>query len=370
MIEIRTGDRRAAFDVPFHVYGSASPYVSPMWSDLDRMLDPQRNPLGRDGRGRFELFTAHREGRAVGRIVAAIHDASNARHGTTRGQFGFLDCADDHDVFRHLTGAAEAWLSARGATEIAGNFNLTAMQMAGVLTDGFDAVPHTDMMWNPPHIPRLLTEQGYAPFFPMTTVETDLTALQPEGLIGDAQRRILDDPDFRWEPITRRDFKRQLEAARLVLNAGFDRNPMFVPVSPEEYLFQAGEMMWILDPRLSVIVYWRGAPAGVIVCIPDLNPFLKAAGSRFKLSTPWHFLRHRLTRDRAVIIYYSVSPELHGRGLNRAMLAKLAASAKAAGYRTLGTTWIADVNQASLRQMQLMGAKPLHRLHLFGKELT
>src|SRR5689334_3723293 len=35
MIELRTGDRRAAFDVPFNVYDAASPYVSPMWSDLD-----------------------------------------------------------------------------------------------------------------------------------------------------------------------------------------------------------------------------------------------------------------------------------------------------------------------------------------------
>ncbi len=93
MIELRTGDRRAAFDVPFNVYDAASPYVSPMWSDFDRFLDPARNPLARDGRGAFEVFTAHRDDRPVGRIVAAMHDASNRRHGTRRGQFGFFDCA-------------------------------------------------------------------------------------------------------------------------------------------------------------------------------------------------------------------------------------------------------------------------------------
>jgi GNAT superfamily N-acetyltransferase len=369
MIEIRQGDRRGAFEVPFNIYGKDSAYVSPMWSDLDRMLDPVRNPLVRDGHGRFVLFTAHQAGIAVGRIVAAIHDASNTRHGTARGQFGFLDCGNDREVFTRLIGEAETWVSAQGAREIVGNFNLTAMQMAGVVTDGFSATPHTDMMWNPPHIARLLTEEGYAPFFPMTTFETDLASIEPGALSGVAQQNVLSDPDYVWEPITRRNFKRQLEAARLILNAGFDQNPMFVPVSTEEYLFQAGEMMWILDPRLSVIVSWRGQPAAVIVCIPDLNPFLKASGSRLGLMTPWHFMRHRLTRDRAVIIYYSVIPELHGRGLNGAMLGKLVASAKAAGYRTLGTTWIADVNEASLRQMQRMGAKPLHRLHLFRKDL-
>jgi GNAT superfamily N-acetyltransferase len=70
-----------------------------------------------------------------------------------------------------------------------------------------------------------------------------------------------------------------------------------------------------------------------------------------------------------VIIYYAVMPELHGKGLNGAMLARVIATAKGAGYRKLGTTWIADVNKASLHQMQRIGAKPLHRLHLFAKQL-
>src|SRR5262245_43932622 len=369
MIEVRSGERRAAFEVPFNVYPPDSPYVSPMWSDFDRFLDPAKNPLAREARGAFELFTAWQDARPVGRIVAAMHEASNRRHGTQRGQFGFFDCADDPAVANALLGAAEAWVRARGAAELVGNFNLTAMQMAGVLTDGFGNAPYTDMMWSPPHIARLLEGAGYTPFFPMTTFETDLTRVDPASLIGPKQAAILADDRYNWRPIRRRDFKAVMEDARIVLNEGFDRNPMFVPVSPEEYVFQAGEMMWVMDPRLSVVVYHDGKPAGVIVCIPDLNPFMRACGSRVSLTAPWHFLKHRLTGDRAVIIYYSVTPGLQGAGLNGAMLSRLVAAAKSAGYRRLGTTWIGDVNQASLRQMQRLGAKPLHRLHLFGKLL-
>jgi hypothetical protein len=75
MIDICLDARRAAFEAPFNVYPSNSLYVSPMWSDLDRILDPGRNPLVTEGHGRFQLFTAHRNGRSVGRIVASIHDA-------------------------------------------------------------------------------------------------------------------------------------------------------------------------------------------------------------------------------------------------------------------------------------------------------
>jgi hypothetical protein len=179
----------------------------------------------------------------------------------------------------------------------------------------------------------------------------------------------LDDDDFTWHPITRRTFGQRLEDARQILNAGFDKNPMFVPLTREEYEFHAGEMMWIMDPRLSIVVHHRGRPAGVVVCIPDLNPMVRECRSRISWSTPWHFLRHRLKRDRAVIIYYAVVPELHGRGLNGAMLGRLTRGARHAGYRKLGTTWIADVNETSLRQMQRIGARPLHRLHLFAKQL-
>jgi GNAT superfamily N-acetyltransferase len=369
MIELRTGDRRAAFDVPFEVYDPAWPYVSPMWSDFDRFLDPARNPLMRDGHGAFELFTAHRDGRPVGRIVACMHDAANRRHGTRRGQFGFFDCADDAAAAGALLQAAEGWVAAHGADEIVGNFNLTAMQMVGVVTAGYEHAPYTDMMWSPPHVARLLERAGYAPTFPMQTFETDITQVDPAVLIGPKQEAILRDGAFTWHPITRRSFKARMEDARLLLNDGFDRNPMFVPVSAEEYIFQAGEMMWVMDPRLSIVVHHEGKPAGAIVGIPDFNPVLRACGSRLSPAMLWHFVKQRLTGDRAVIVYYSVASRLQGGGLNAAMLSRLIAAAKSAGYRRVGGTWIADINQASLRQMRGLGSRPLHRLHLFRKPL-
>jgi hypothetical protein len=51
------------------------------------------------------------------------------------------------------------------------------------------------------------------------------------------------------------------------------------------------------------------------------------------------------------------------------MLYRVTSALKDAGYRSLGITWIADSNAASLRQVERLGAKPLHRLHLFTKRL-
>ena len=76
------------------------------------------------------------------------------------------------------------------------------------------------------------------------------------------------------------------------------------------------------------------------------------------------------TAKRAVIIYYSTAAEYQGRGLNTAMLYRVLTNLRAAGYERLGVTWIADINAASLRQMEKLGARRLHGLHLFRKAVA
>jgi GNAT superfamily N-acetyltransferase len=363
-LELIEGDAEAFFEAPFHAYRPEDGYVSPLRSDLRRMLDRCANPLWTAGNP-FRFWTAVRGGRPVGRIIAHVHGASNARYGTARAQFGFFDCADDLEAATRLLGAAESFARDQGQTELAGNFNLTAMQQIGVQTDGFGRSAYTDMVVGGPHIPRLLEANGFSRFFPMTTYEVDLRAAA-------APASTMLDPaaGYAFAPIRRETFGARMEDARSVLNDGFAANPMFVPLTEEEFRFQAGEMMSILDPRLSSVLLQQGRPVGVVVCIPDLNGFLTAARSRMGLLTPLHYLRFRLNRRRAVIIFYSVVRDRHGQGLMAAMLGRTITSLKSAGYRSLGVTWIADVNVASLRQMEKLGARPLHRLHLFRKALA
>lgn len=363
-VELRQGDEEAFFAAPFHAYSRDTGYVSPMRGDVRRMLDPRANPLW-SAANPYAFWTAHRGGRPVGRIVAHVHRQSNAAHGTRRAQFGFFDCADDDEAAAALLGAAEGFAREHRLTELVGNFNLTAMQQCGVMTDGFGTRAYTDMVVGAPHIPRLLTANGFAPFFPMRTFELDLASARIDGL------RVLDGDDgFRFAPIEKASFAERMEEARIVLNDGFADNPMFVPLTAEEFRFQAGEMMSILDPRLSSVLLHDGQPVGTVVCIPDLNGLLAATGSRIRWTTPFHYLRYRLRRRRAVIIFYSVVQAMHGQGVMGGMLARTVTALREAGYRRLGITWIADVNAASLRQMDRIGARPLHRLHLFRKTLA
>lgn len=363
-LELRSGDRRAFFDAPFNAYAPEVGYVSPLKGDIYKMLDPTANPLWLSGNA-HAWWTVHRDGVPVGRIIAHQHRQSNALHGWSRTQFGFFDCIDDAAAARMLLDAAQDFARAQGSCELVGNFNLTAMQQCGVQTDGFGRAGYTDMVVNPAHIPQLLADNGFQRFFPMTTFDVDLSQ-HPSS----AEPALEIAGDYRFAPIEKSSFPERMEEARQVLNDGFANNPMFVPLTSAEFSFQAGEMMSILDPRLSSVLWHGDRPVGTIICIPDLNGFLRSTRSRIGVLTPWHFLRYRLRRRRAVIIFYSVAQAAQGQGIMGAMLARTTKALRDAGYDRLGVTWIADENAASLRQMERMRGAPLHRLHLFRKDIA
>lgn len=367
-IEIRELDFESFFEAPFSAYGEDSHYVSPLKSDLRNLLDAEKNPLF-SSKDDFCFFTAHRHEKILGRILSHVHKASNNRHGLNRAYFGFFDCVDDDEVATALLSAAENWARQKGYDEITGNFNMTIAQQIGVMTDGFEKPPFIDMMYNPEHIPRQLEKNGYMPFFPMTTSGASLSVLSYDKLNGDRQQEIFNNSDFTWKEINRRTLNERLAEARILLNDAFNANPMFVPLTAEEFVFQTASLASIIDPRISQIVYYKGKPAGVIICIPDANPLLKSIRSTLGISALFKFIKYKFTCKRAVIIYYAVTTSLHGQGINSAMMCRVVESLKKAGYTEVGGTWIADSNAASLRIREKMNISVYHHLHLFRKAL-
>lgn len=369
MIELIERDFKSFFDAPFNAYGENTPYVSPMKSDLVRFLSSKTNPLF-DNEDDFTYFSVLENGKSVGRITAHIHKASNELHKSNLAYFGFFDCIDNEEVASKLLGACEAWGKSKQLDKISGNFNLTAMQQIGIQTGGFENAPFTDQIWSPPHLPKLLEHNGYEQHFPMATFELDIRGLKAEQILSNENEKLIKESGFTFAPVNRSTLDLRLEDARNILNESFIDNPMFVPVSKEEFDFQAKEMKWIMDPRISTIMHKDGEVAGAVIAIPDLNPMLKAMGSKLGLSAPWHFLKHRMNRKRAVVIFQGVRPQFQGMGVNPIMLAHILVQMQKAGYEKVGGTWIADENKASIRQTEKSGAKALHRLHLYSKALN
>ncbi len=365
-IEFKINDINSFFETPFQIYGNF-PYISYLKSDLARFLSI-KNPLFKKETD-FTYYTAFRQGRIVGRILCHIHHASNDMYKIKRAYFGHFDCINDRAVAKALLDKAEDFGRSHQCTEVAGNFNLTAMQAIGVVTKIHSNYHYTDQVFAPEYIADLLKQCGYEAFFPMVTHETDIQKFNTDLLLGEKQKELLKNKDFSLEELHGVNLEEIIEAMRVCLNNGFSDNPMFVPLTRDEIYFQAKDMMLILDRSISIIAKHKGKSVGTIVCIPNLNPLLKDIKSRFGLTTPYYFFKNKLKRHSAIIIYYSVFKEFHSQGLNGLMLYKVMSALKKRGYQKLGGTWISTDNKASIRQAEKVGAHVMHDLALFRRAL-
>lgn len=364
---LKEKDIDSFFRAPMECYPLEFPFVSQLKSDLDRFLS-LKNPLFKTAKD-FSYWTAFEGDKIVGRIVTHIHHASNDLYKMKRSYFGFFDCINDINVARALLKKAEDFAKLHGCYEVVGNFNLTAMQQAGVVTKILENRHYTDQVFAPEYVAGLLKECGYSAFFPMTTFEVDVENFDAESLLGPKQRELMKDESLKYEKLRWNNFSKMMEATRICLNDGFEKNPMFVPLTKDELFFQAQDMMIVVDKETSIITYKGDRPLGALICIPNLNPFLKAVGSKLGFSAPYHLLKMKMNRESAVIIFYSVVKDYQNLGLNGLMLYKMMKALKARGYKKFGGTWIADENTASLAQARKLNGKEMHKLHLFKKDI-
>lgn len=357
-------DRWVAFP-RLAVYGPASPWVPPLDADLRGMLDPRKNPFFRHGEAQPFLATDAR-GEIVGRILAHVYHRHNVRHGERAAFFGYFECRDDPAAARALLGAAAAYGAARGCDRLRGPFNMTAMQELGILLDGFDTAPAIDETYTPPYYPALLEGAGLRPIFPVTTFRLeDLARADPDAILTARHRALLDGGRLRIRPANLRDFDREIETLRELLNDSFYENPHFVPIGREEFAFQIGPLKRVMDPAISLVAEIDGVPCGFVVTLPDFNPILKRMGGSLGPRALLTFLLGRPRVRGAVVIIMGVQRQLQGRGIMRLLHAELLRAASRRGYRRLTITWVADVNAGSLAALRALGARPLHRLTLY-----
>jgi hypothetical protein len=348
-----------------HLYAPSSPWVPPLDGDLRRMLDTDANPFFRHGEATPFLALDGR-GEPVGRILAHIYHRHNVRYGERAAFFGYFECRDDVETARALIAAARQFGAQHGCTVLRGPFNMTAMQEMGVLTDGFENPPVVDETYTAPYYPSLLEAAGLTSTFPVTTYRIDdLAQTDPDALLTARHRALLAGGRLRIRPADMKQYDREIEMLRELLNDSFDANPYFVPITGEEFRFQIGPFKRVMDPAISLVAEMDGVPVAFCVTLPDFNPLLKKMNGQMGPRQIATFLTGKARVRDAVIVIIGVQRQLQGRGIMRVLQAELVRALRRRHYRTLTITWIADVNDKSRATAVALGGRPWHRLTLY-----
>jgi GNAT superfamily N-acetyltransferase len=356
---------REFIELPFRLHSNAEQWIPPLRIERRLFLDRRLNPFFRHGEA--ELFLAHRDGRAVGRISAQIDTKFNEFHENAWGMFGFLELEDDVEVMRALLGAAEAWLRERGRDRMVGPMDFTMNDESGVLIDGFEREPMIRQAWHPPYYQRLCEEAGLE-----KAVDTFMWSLHITGrdrvmpIVWDLAEQLEPKHGIRIRKMRRRHLRRELDAFAEIYNEAWARNWGFVPYSKEDLDAYALDLQLVYDRAWFMVAEdAAGKTVGMAITIPDVNQVLKTMNGRLLPLGWWHYLNKGRMIDRCRVGFLGVRPAYQHTGVAAGLYAEHFDMAAATRVKGGEMGWILETNKAMNRAMEAMGGEIVKKYRVY-----
>src|SRR5580658_1242600 len=344
------GSLKDFLDVVTLVYKGDPAFTRPLDEDLKDRLNPKKNPFFEHGEG--AVFTAHRNGRCVGRITASIDREHLERYRDETGFFGFLDTIDDADVSSALLAKAEEWLRARGMKHARGPVSINVNEEMGCLVEGFDTPPFILMPHHHPYQAELITRTKKA------------------------QEVVRAMPEVTTRTVSYKEMERDVELIVDIFNDAWSDNWGFVPITLAEVKKMASDFKLFLIPEITRIVSIEGEPAAVAVAVPNLNELVKDLDGKlfpfgiFKLLYRLKIVGAKSGRVLILGIRKKWRNVKKYAALSIYLYAELNESGKKIGMTHGELGWTLEDNGPVNAGIRAMGADPYKRYRVFTKALA
>jgi GNAT superfamily N-acetyltransferase len=349
--------------VPELVYREDALYVRPFDRYIRLVLDPARNPYFASAS--VKLFVCTLDDRPLARVAIIVNPAYGNNGGRPRALFGFFEAMNDQDAVNALFEEAFCYLRSLGVFRIEGPFNPHHYAELGLQLDRFDVPPTFFQTHNPPYYLRLLENAG---FKLVKVLHTRRNGSIRETLRQNVPASLAYRDTLRVRHLNGADLPGELERIRLVFNDAFRDNWAFLPVTLEEYLFNARFLRYVTDPELSLIVEEHGEPLGALQCVLDINPLLRECRGGIRVLPLLKFLLGRTHVRTLVVFALGVRPSARSKGV--ATLLFEAFAQMASRYDAVETTWMSPDNTLVIRIAERLGLRPDKQFGIYAKELA
>ena len=283
VIEPVSGKRgRTAFVDLGRRFASRVPHSVPqMRSEQLELVHPDKNPFF--DHAQVQLFIATRAGKPVGRISAHIDElaltiAPEQGMGPGTGMFGYFD-AEDGEVAKALLETAEAWLKAKGMTQVLGPISMSIWEEPGLLVRGQDHAPMIMLGHHPEHYAGYITAQGYEPAKRLYTYDLDITQAFPplvQRIVKSGERN----PRIRMRRVDLDNYQSEIEIILEILNDAWSDNWGFVPLTEREVEETGKKLRPLVHPELNRIAELDGEPVAFMLTLPDVNDLFAQTGAK------------------------------------------------------------------------------------------
>jgi hypothetical protein len=319
-------------------------FVPPLIMDRKKLLNKEVNPFYKHAE--MQLFLAEDNGEVVGRIGAIINHNHNTTHKDKVGFFGFFECINDQKVANALFDTAKKWLKARGMDTMRGPENPSMNDEVGLLVDGFDESPLVLMTYNPKYYVDLCDNYGLKKSMDLFAYIIHKDSYMSEKLnrLQGLVRERYDVKIRNFDLKNKVQFKKDVDALKMIYNAAWEDNWGFVKFTEEEINFIADDLKQIAEPSLAFIVEVRGKVAGFGLTLPNINECLIHNKKGHLLPGIWHLLTKKKQISIVRIVALGIIPEFRNIGLDAVMYYEVGKRAADLGIYKGEASWILENN--------------------------
>ena len=379
-IEIPLGDKKLKEFVKFawRLYRGDPCWTPPLNGDLlgNRLLGLKglltpNHPYHRHSE--VTHFLAFRGKQPVGRISAAINRQYNDYHKTSLGFFGFFEVIDDYEVARTLLDKAREWISARGVAVMRGpgEYSNATHERQGVLVEGFQYPPTSDLTHNPPYYAKFLERYGFqkAKDYVAYYINRKMANVN---LLRRFSHKVSKGTNMQTRALVLKDLKAEVRKIVEIYNEAWAQNWGFLPISDEEGDAIADSLRIIVDPGLVRFAYIDGKPAAVMGLIPDPNFALRPrwrwyGDSDLVRITRLLIMRRRIPRVRGM--FFGIKPEYRNEVIVPIILNEIADYLLPRHYEESDASLLLEDNEAIIKIVSIFGGQYYKRWRLYDLSL-
>ncbi len=380
IIEISLGDKRLKQFVKFawQLYRNDPCWTPPLNGDLlgNRLLGfkgllTPNHPYHRHAE--VTHFMAFRGKQPAGRISAAINHQFNEYHHTSLGFFGFFEVVNDYEVAHALLDKARAWIKTRGVAVMRGpgEYSNATHERQGVLINGFQYPPTSDLTHNPPYYQEFLERYGFqkAKDYLAYYIHRKDAKMR---LLRRFRRKLNPDESLQIRPMEMKELRAEVRLMVGIYNEAWAQNWGFLPISDEEGDSIADSLRIIVDPEIVRFVYIDGKPAAVMGLIPDPN---------YALRPRWHWygdsdlvriirllvMRRRIPRIRGM--FFGIKPEFRREDILPLLLNDIADHVLTKHYQESDASLILEDNERIIKVIETAGCQLYKRWRIYDLPL-
>lgn len=345
--------------LPFEIYKGNKAWIPHLKQDIEKIFDPRRNKLFKEGGQAIRWLLEDEAGHVVGRVAAFINPKTAYTFKQPTGGIGFFECINDQQAANLLFEACKEWLAERGMQAMDGPINFgEKLQFWGLLIKNFEDPTTYGMNYNPPYYRELFENYGFKLYYNQLLWWRDLLVPAQEVFVRKSEM-LLRDPEIKVTNI--RGWSAETFARNFmeVYNDAWGGHEGFKTISFEQALKTFKAMKPVYDPDIIIFAFKKDRPIGFYINLPELNQIFRYVNGNLNWWGKLVFLWHKWKRTPTTMygLIFGVVKDYQGKGVEGAMIKFAETDIVPLGrYKDTVLTWIGDFNPKMIRVCENLSA--------------